>query len=58
MVNEKLRKIINDSGVRQWQIADELGIHEKTLTVWLRHELPEDKKQMILDAVEKLKNEE
>ena len=55
MVNEEIRCAMKAANVKQWQIADALGIHEKTFCVWLRHELPADKKKEILDVIEKLK---
>ncbi len=38
--------------MKLWEIADYIGIAQSTLTVWLRHELSEEKKQLMLDAVE------
>lgn len=42
------------SGVKKWKIADQIGIVDTTFSKWLRKELPEDKKQLILEAIEKL----
>lgn len=51
MANEIIRSTAKEEGVRQWEIADELGIHESTLVKKLRHELPQDEKDKIIDAI-------
>lgn len=41
-----------------WRIAEKLGIHEKTLIVWLRTEVEQMKMQKILEALEQVLEEE
>lgn len=54
MLNEVVRKTAKSHGVKQWEIAMELGIGENTLTRWLRVPLPADKEACIMAAIEKL----
>ena len=57
MGNTALKQEMREAKVRQWQIADELGVCEMTLVRWLRHELPEEKKAYIRSIIAKLKEE-
>lgn len=52
-----IRKKIKESGFTYWLVADRLGIADTTFSRWLRKELPKEKKEMILNAVEELKLE-
>lgn len=49
--NQKIRKAVKDSGVYYWQIAERLGITCWTLSVWMRHEMPEAKQERILQLI-------
>lgn len=51
MRNEQIRTVMHRSGVRQWEVAEQLGISEFTYSRWLRSELPDDKKVQILQAI-------
>lgn len=51
MKNEKIRKALTAAGMKQWQLADLLGISEPTLTRWLRHELPQEKQAEIVAVI-------
>ena len=57
MSNEEIRKRMRIADVKQWEVADAIGVHEATLCVWLRHELPTEKRDKILKAIEKLGKE-
>lgn len=59
MKNKEIRTALRLSDVTQWQVADELGVSDVTICRWLRHELPDEKKNQILQAIEdvKAKNE-
>jgi len=50
-MNQEIKKAMKEHKVKQWQIAEKLGMSEFTLSRWFRHELPEDKKRMVLEAV-------
>lgn len=53
--NDDVRELLKQASITQWKIAEKLGIHEKTLSVWMRKELKPDKKQAILDAIKEIK---
>ena len=52
--NQSIRDLFKERGVTHWQVADELGISPSTMSIWLRRELEDDKRQMIETAVESL----
>lgn len=54
MYNKDLRDEFRIANVRQWEVAEAMGISEMTLVKWLRRELPEDKKNLVRKAVQKL----
>ena len=54
MANKVIRCALINSGVKQYQLADKLGIAEATLSRKLRKELPKEEKQKILAAIEEL----
>lgn len=49
--NQEVREALQNKGIKQWELADMLGISEFTLTRWLRKELTEDKKELLLKAI-------
>ena len=55
MNNTAIRERIKGAGVFQWQGADQMNISETTLCRMLRKELPDDKREKILEAIEKVK---
>ena len=57
MKNQEIRKAIRFAGVRQWQVAEAMGLREDTLSRKLRHELNEESKQEVLAAIERAKAE-
>lgn len=52
--NADVREAIKNSSLHQYEIAYAIGISEATLCVWLRRELPDDRKQLIYNAIQKL----
>lgn len=40
-----------------WMVADKLGISVATIYIWLRHEMPKEKKDRVLAAIDECKNE-
>ena len=53
--NEGIRKRIDDAGLKQWQVAEEVGINHVTMSVWLRTPLTDeqaDRVEQALDALE------
>lgn len=49
--NKKIRKALIDSGMYQWQLADLIGCSAWSLSAKLRHELPEEEQQHILQLI-------
>lgn len=52
--NKDVRDAIRHCPAHQYEIAYEVGISEATLCVWLRRELPDDRKQLIMNAIKRL----
>jgi transposase-like protein len=55
--NDDIRLLARTKGVYLWQVAEQLKISEPTLMRWLRKPLTEDKKQAIIDAINKIAEE-
>lgn len=55
MQNKDLREEFRIADVRQWEVADAIGISEMTFVKWLRKELPEEKKKLVREAILKVK---
>lgn len=55
MRNKDIRNAMHISGVKQWEVAEQLGISEFTYCRWLRSEIPDEKKVLILKAIEDAK---
>jgi hypothetical protein len=49
--NQEVREALQNKGMKQWELADMLGISEFTLTRWLRKELTEEEKEQLLKAI-------
>lgn len=52
MVNDELRKYTRKSGVKHYELAEALNIHETMLSKMLRHELEEDLLKKLLRLVD------
>lgn len=53
-MNRELREKMQTNGVRQWEVAEALGISEFHFSRKLRHELPDDLRGKALAAVEEI----
>lgn len=58
MTNKEIKAVITAAGLKNWQIAEEIGINEFTLSRRWRHPLPPSEQQAILDAVKRLRKKE
>ena len=56
-MNEDVRKAIRISGLKQWQVAGQLGICENTLVRWLRVKLTDERREAIFAAIDSLSRE-
>ena len=53
MAEEKpIKAILRENKVRQWQIAEEIGMNESILSIKLRHEPTEELRNQILAAMQ------
>ena len=54
MQNKDLRAEFRIANVRQWEVAEAMGISEMTFVKWLRRELSEEKKKIVREAIRKV----
>lgn len=54
MYNKDLRDEMRIANVRQWEVAEAIGISEMTMVKWLRRELDESKKTLVRDGIAKV----
>lgn len=55
MANTDIKVAARNTGVKLWRVAETLGISDSSLSRKLRHELPDEEKEKILDIIERLK---
>jgi hypothetical protein len=55
--NKDIRDSIKKLRIRYWQVADALGKTSWTFSVWLRKPLDEEKRNLVIKAIEKVKEE-
>lgn len=51
MCNKDLRDEMRIANVRQWEVADAIGISEMTMVKWLRKELDDSKKALVRKGI-------
>lgn len=54
MCNKDLRDEMRIANVRQWEVAEAIGISEMTMVKWLRRELDDNKKAMIREGISRV----
>ena len=54
LANQEIRDLLKEANVKQWQIADELGISEGNFSRKMRYEVSEKEKLMILKAIDRI----
>ena len=57
MKNLDIRNEITNSGLNYWQVAEGIGVSDSTFSRLLRHELPDEKKEEIRAAIQKITSE-
>lgn len=57
MANCEIRVALMTAGLKHYQLAKALGIHEVTLSRKLRHELPDEAKDKMIAAINNLAKE-
>lgn len=53
-MNTEIKKQMRLHDIKQWQLAEAIGVCERTLCVWLRHDLTGDRLQRVQAALDKL----
>lgn len=51
MCNKDLRTEFRLANVKQWEVADAIGISEMTMVKWLRRELDDERKERIRQGI-------
>jgi DNA-binding transcriptional regulator YiaG len=54
--NTEIRQNIEEIGVKYYEVAAACGVSSTTFSRWLQRELPEDKKDKILDVIKGIKH--
>lgn len=49
MANQMIRDFAKERGLKLWQVADACGIADSTFCRQLRHELPKDEQERIIE---------
>jgi len=55
--NLDVRKTIRDNRLRNWEVAEKIGINDATFSRWLRIPLNDDRKQRVISAIKELTKE-
>lgn len=53
-MNKEIRRKIAKSGLRNYEIANHIGINPNTFQHWLMQELPASRKEMVLKAIDEI----
>jgi len=56
--NQDIRNLILSERLRNWEVAEVVGISDSRFSVWLRTPLNEERKQRILKAIDELTKKE
>ena len=54
MANEEIRAMLKAAGIRQWMVAETMGVNESVFSRKLRRELPPEAKTAVTKAIERL----
>lgn len=53
--NLDIRQIMKSSDVAMWEIGKALGVCEQTVIRWFRTEMPQERKELILQTIGEIK---
>ncbi|EOI42824.1 MULTISPECIES: hypothetical protein [Enterococcus] len=53
--NQDLRELIYTERLKNWQVADKIGISDSRFSVWLRTPLNEERRLKVIAAINDLK---
>ena len=51
MTNERIRKVMKDKNLKQWQVAEMIGVSETTMVRKMRNELPKAEQDRIIRMI-------
>ena len=54
MANKEIRRIIFENNLRHYAVAEAMNISEFTFCKWMRSELTEERREMVMQAINKL----
>lgn len=54
MNNLDIRESIKNNRLKNWEVADKVGISDSRFSVWLRTPLNEERKKRVLNAIDEL----
>ena len=55
--NDDIRKVAKAADIKLWMVAKAIGMNDSCFSRLLREELPEDRKETIFRAIDKLSKE-
>lgn len=55
MRNERIKEAMKRQGLKQWEVAELIGISEFTMCRKMRHELPAEEQDQIVRLIEERK---
>ena len=58
MANEEIRELLRKKRIRHYEVAEQLGISEYTFCKYLRNELTDEKKKLVINAINDICNSE
>lgn len=58
MTGKDIQNLIKKKRLFQWEVAEELGINEFTLSRWLRGSITKERETTIINAIKKLSQKE
>lgn len=57
MNNLDIRNSIKENRLRNWEVAEKVGISDSRFSIWLRTPLNDDRKKRVLNAIKELTKE-
>ena len=55
--NMEIRLLLTNNRLKNWEVANKMGIADTTLSRWLRTPLSDERKERVLTAIDELKKE-
>ena len=54
-LNTEVRAIIRAKGLKNYEVANQLGIRPASFSRWLQSEMSQERKELVLEAIENIK---